>query len=133
MKNTIFKKYSEIIKGYEPSFAQYGCVLKVGQVWIKPHVWLTPNKRIVSYSRLPFDGRYTGHVYCKVQKNGKTVRYGNHDGEVDYYELSGCWNVSSIIRHFFRTIVNLGEDADEVTEERNGFLKILGSKDVDFF
>ncbi len=75
MKNTIFKKYSEIIKGYEPSFAQYGCVLKVGQVWIKPHVWLTLNKRIVSYSRLPFDGRYTGHVYCKVQKNGKTVRY----------------------------------------------------------
>ncbi len=75
MKNTIFKKYSEIIKGYELSFAQYGCVLKVGQVWIKPHVWLTLNKRIVSYSRLPFDGRYTGHVYCKVQKNGKTVRY----------------------------------------------------------
>jgi hypothetical protein len=120
-EDKIFKQYSEITRKYVEAFAQYGCVLKIGQVWINTL------SKTSSSNRLSFENGYCCYVYCNIEKNGEVIHYEDTNGEVDYYELSACWSVSSISRVFFQLKVNLYKDISDVTDEMEHLLKMLVS------
>lgn len=124
-ENKILKNCRTIIKGYEPIFARYNCVIKIGQWWGD---FVKNNGR-----RPPFENRYACYIYCNIERHGEVIRYDDKDGEVDYYELSVSWPVSSIVKHcsmnpFKKShlMVSLFEDINDIVNDLNEFLKILG-------
>ncbi len=110
---------SEIIEGYKVSFAEYGCTLKIERIW---HDFFR-NRSV--YQRLDFQNGYGCYIYCRVERNGEVVRYEDEEREVDYYELSDCWAVSSIMRKGFKLSVCLFTDLGVVRETLDNYLLIL--------
>lgn len=138
-EDTVFKKYSKICKNYESAFKELDCILKLEQIWstsrkkIKLEKWaISFYEESFSKTKIPFGKGYSCYLQCGVERNGKTVRYDNHDGEVDYYELSMSWIISSLTHRRFITECILYEDTNAFAEELDYFLKILKSTDVDF-
>ena len=118
-ENNMLALYREKIKEYMPLFEEYGCSLKVGLMWN-----YFPGDT-VTCRRGSFKNGYLCYVYCEVQKDGNVVSVDSNDGEADYYTLSTEWNISSITRKFFKLIVVLCTDTDEVDEDLNVLLSHL--------
>ena len=118
----LIESHLKAINDYVKLFEQCNCTIEVKQGWENP-----VGKNIVQKRPL-FKNGYKCLVYCTVQKDGKPVRYNNHDGEVDYYELSMSWIVTQISQFF----VDLYDNTDEIIQYMNHFLEILEAKDVEF-
>ncbi|NLE06125.1 MAG: hypothetical protein GX638_15165, partial [Crenarchaeota archaeon] len=138
-ENTTFKKYSRICEKHESDFKELGCILKLEQIWsnsrkkIKLEKWgISFYEESFSKTRIPFGKGYSCYLQCEVERNGKTVRYDNHNGEVDYYELSMSWIISSLTHRRFITECTLYQDTNAFAEELDHFIKTLKSTDVDF-
>ena len=119
------RRYSDFIKDYEEAFAKYNSTLNV-----ELH-WKTSSKEKGTLERPLFKKGYLCFVSCEVRRNGKVIRYNNHDGEVDYYELSMSWLVTEV-RQIFRCYVEMYSGLGDVVEFLEHFLEILASKDIDF-
>ncbi len=124
-ENTMFKTYTEIIGKYSVLFRQYDCNLKISISW-------SDFKIKSSDSRLPFHTGYSCYISCEVKKDGKTVRVRDTEGEVDYYSVEAAWQISSIERgsllkgkSFFKPVVELYTDIDEVEEDMRELLQLL--------
>ncbi len=124
-ENTMFKTYTEIIGKYSALFKQYECDLKISISW-------SDFKVKSSDCRLPFHTGYSCYISCEVQKEGKTVRVKDTEGEVEYYSVEVVWQISSIERgsllkekRFFKPVVELYTDIDEVEEDMRGLLQLL--------
>lgn len=124
-ENTMFKTYTEIIGKYSVLFRQYDCNLKIS-------ISGSDFKIKSSDSRLPFHTGYSCYISCEVKKDGKTVRVRDTEGEVDYYSVEAAWQISSIERgsllkgkSFFKPVVELYTDIDEVEEDMRGLLQLL--------
>lgn len=124
-EDKMFEKYSQIVSKYSVMFAKYNCSLNIERSWIN----LLEN--INSKNRLPFKNGYSCYIYCNVEKNGEVVRYENGDGEVDFYEVSTLWCVSSISRFFFRLKVMLWTETNEVEKEITRLLRIVEGQSGD--
>lgn len=81
---------------------------------------------------MPFHTGYSCYISCEVQKEGKTVRVKDTEGEVKYYSVEVVWQISSIERgsllkekRFFKPVVELYTDIDEVEEDMRGLLQLL--------
>lgn len=81
---------------------------------------------------MPFHTGYSCYTSCEVQKEGKTVRVKDTEGEVEYYSVEVVWQISSIERgsllkekRFFKPVVELYTDIDEVEEDMRGLLQLL--------
>lgn len=111
--------YSQIITEYVSDFAQYGCTLKLG------YEWSNFIKKYTVLKRPPFENGYEYKIYCEVQRNGKIVRYDDNEGEVDYYELVSCWNISSITRKGFKLNVILCNDVSDLKKDLDQHLFTL--------
>ena len=118
-ENSMLKEYSRIINNYSDMFAQYGCCLEVGCIWNNCL------KKSTSTSRLPFRNGYSCYIYCDVLKAGELVRYNTSDGEVNYYEASTSWNISSIVKSFFNLKVTLFVEMNDVHNEMMQLFKIV--------
>lgn len=117
----MYKSYLEVAKDYAPYFAKYDCTLNLGYEWYDFH-----NKHSSTH-RPYFKSGYRYQIYCEVQRDGKIVSYKDNEGEVDYYELVCCWNISSITRAFYKLNVVLSSDMSDIKEDLNKFLSILES------
>ena len=117
----MFEVYTHIINDYTEAFNQYNCVLKVECGWSN---FLKKNN---SSQRLSFVNGYSCYIYCNVERDGKVVRYEDKDGEVDYYELSAYWSISSISKFFFHLNVCLYEETTDINVEMNRLLKIIAT------
>lgn len=117
----MLEKYLDILDSYRAIFEQYNCSLKVGCGWEN---FL---KKEHSANRLPFKNGYECYIYCEVLKDGKEVRIGSNDGEVDYYALSVSWTISSIERRFFKRIVSLSLDTDDIENDMNELFQLLSN------
>lgn len=125
-EDKILKEFEVIAQGYESVFAQYNCSIKVGQ-W-----WNNYSQNMNGENRLSFEDGYVSYIYCNIEKNGEIVRYVDKDGEVDYYELSASWPISSITKR--RSLISpkkacllvsfLG-DTDDMVNDLNEFLNQL--------
>lgn len=118
----MLEKYSDILDSYRSIFEQYDCSLKIG------HEWTNFLKKEHSTHRLPFENGYECYIYCEVQKDDKEVHIESNDGEVDYYELSASWIISSIERNFFKTRVSLYSDTDDIENDIKELLRLLSGK-----
>ena len=115
----MYKEYSKRIDDYSEMFARYGCSLNIGCVWCNLL------KKSTSDSRISFQNGYSCYFYCDVLKDGNILRYNTCDGEVDYYETTTYWNISSIQSSFFRLIVTLYSELDSIHEEIMQLLKVV--------
>ena len=63
--------------------------------------------------------------YCDIEKDGTIIRYDDTEGDVDYYEVSMGWIISSIDTNFFTRYVNLCDETSEIVEEMEYSLRIV--------
>ena len=116
-ENSMLEIYTEKIQAYTIPFETIGCTLKVGLIWKNFF-----NADIVSFQREDFRNGYECYVYCSVQKGEREVCIPSNDGEVDYYDMSTAWMISSIRRFFFKLELSLCVDTEDVENDLKNFL-----------
>ena len=117
----MLKIYQDKAQEYSLLFKDYGCTLKLGLMWGN-----FPRKT-TSFNREKIKNGYNCYVYCVVQKNGRDVSIKSTDEEADYYCLSTTWMVSSVCRNFFKLMVSLYTDTNDVYEDLEYLLLKLRS------
>lgn len=123
-EDQIFKRYCEEISAYCDAFKKYGCTLNIGRVWINTL------KNEKSNIRLPFKNGYSCYVYCDVEVNNKVVCCNSDDGEVDYYEATASWCISSISRCFFQSNVFLWNEINDIDVQVKKLLKMVSEASI---
>ena len=109
--------YTEKVQAYARSFEAVGCTLEVGLMWKNFF-----DADTVAFQRGDFRNGYECYVYCSVQRDGQEVRIPSNDGEVDYYDMSTAWRISSIRRFFFKLELSLYVDTDDIESDLENFL-----------
>lgn len=111
------KRYKEIIKTYEPKFAEKGISLVYHMGWNN----FLKNEN--SDKRLLFTNGYNCYFSVGTRKNGKTFCYNEEEGAT----LGANFCISSISKFFFHLNVYLYEDTSDVIKEMNRLLEIVSS------
>lgn len=120
----MLEKYSRIINKYSPSFMKYGCFAEKALFWNNS---LTKTR---SYQRIELRNGYTCYIYCELVKDDKKMYIKSSDGEADHYQLSAIWPISSIQRFYFKTMVSLYSNMDEVENDIKELLDLLSGGNV---
>lgn len=114
----MLKKYEEIINKYANAFMMYGCNIIVGLYWddiTQKHY----------NNRIPISEGYSCYAYCKIQRDGKTVKIQSQDGEADYYLLSTTWQVSSVNKRYGKKVATLYSENDQIANDLEDFIFML--------
>ena len=73
---------------------------------------------------------YRSCVCCTVEREGRMVSVKSYDGEAEYYNLLVCWEIVRVERKWFKTIIKVFDDIDEIDDDLNLFLVQLESERI---